>query len=97
MRYLPILEELFQSDTAIFLLVGLVFGTVMGTNRKISGKRRVGAGISLSLYALCEVIVNLHGSYLREILALFVGTAALGCFLGFLGCMIFARVRGSVE
>nr|WP_302595677.1 hypothetical protein [uncultured Acetatifactor sp.] len=59
MRYFPILQELFQSDSAIFLLVGLVFGTVMGLGLRAPGKRALGlrapgkralgAGVSLFL------------------------------------------------
>ncbi len=49
MRYFPILQELFQSDSAIFLLVGFVFGTVMGLGLRAPGKRALGAGVSLFL------------------------------------------------
>ena len=94
MRYFPILQELFQSDSAIFLLVGFVFGTVMGLGLRAPGKRALGAGVSLFLYAVCEIVCNLRGSYLTELVALFVGTAALGSLLGFVGCLALARKKG---
>nr|WP_300660482.1 hypothetical protein [uncultured Acetatifactor sp.] len=58
MRYFPILQELFQSDSAIFLLVGLVFGTVMGLGLRAPGKRALG---SLLGFAGCLALVRKKG------------------------------------
>lgn len=44
MRYFPILDELFASDTIIFLLIGLAFATVLGifvTKNKITTAERM--------------------------------------------------------
>lgn len=94
MRYFPILQELFESDSSIFLLVGFVFGMVMGLTMRKTRKLCIGLGISLSLYALCELAVNFGKSYMTEMTALFLGTGALGSFLGFSICVIRLLLAG---
>jgi hypothetical protein len=34
MKYIPILQELFESDTVIFLIVGIVIAVIMGLFKK---------------------------------------------------------------
>lgn len=92
MRYLPALDELFHSDSVIFLLIGLVF-TVPIAVRIDSRKNLVGIIISVIIYGTCEMASNVHTSYLLEIILLFVGTIAIGSVLGFLIGFIISKIR----
>lgn len=93
MKYLPILDELFASDSIIFLLIGLACAILIGIKMKGTKKNLVGALISLLFYIICEIISNFHTGYLTEILLLFVGTAALGGFVGFMVCLIVFKIK----
>lgn len=90
MKFLPILDELFASDSIIFLLIGLACAILMGIKTK---KHLVGALISLLVYIICEIISNFHTGYLTEILLLFVGTTALGGFVGFIVFLIVFKIK----
>ena len=82
MRYLPILGELFESDTVVFLIIGAGLGFLLGFLFKNS-KSRIRAVISFAaVYAVCEGIANIHTNFLVEFILLFVGTAALGAIAG---------------
>ena len=94
MRYLPILGELFSSDSAIFMLIGLVIATIIGIKMKNVRKNTIGVAICLITYVVCEIISQVVGmNYLVEIIALFVGTIAIGGFIGFLIGLIVSKVR----
>ena len=94
MRYLPILSELFSSDSAIFMLIGLVIATIIGIKMKNVRKNTIGVAICLITYVVCEIISQVVGmNYLVEIIALFVGTIAIGGFIGFLIGLIVSKVR----
>lgn len=94
MRYLPILGELFSSDSAVFMLIGLVIATIIGIKMKNTRKNIIGAAICLITYAVCEIISQVVGmNYLLEFIALFVGTTAIGGFIGFLIGFIVSKVR----
>lgn len=94
MRYLPILGELFSSDSAIFMLTGLVIATIIGIKMKNARKNIIGVAICLVTYVICEIVSNIIGmNYLVEIIALFVGTIAIGGFIGFLIGLIVYKVR----
>lgn len=83
MKYLPILEELFESDTVIIFLIGLAGALLSGFRLKGYKKTGTAAGISTLVYGVCEAASNLRGSYLQQILLLILGTAALGFLAGF--------------
>lgn len=87
MRYLPILEELFHSDTVCFFLVALGITVLagLGMGRKKAG---IGCGTALAVYLVCEAASNVHTNYLVEIILLVVGTCALGCLAGFFFCCL---------
>lgn len=85
MEPFTILQELWESDTVIFALIGCAVAVWIGILRKQPGKRLTGAIISAALYAVCEILSGLHTSYLPAILLLFVGTTALG---GCIGCLL---------
>ena len=72
------MDELFSSDSIIFLLIGLVTALVIGLVLKSNKKRKVGIVMSIITYALCEVISNIPAPFLITIIALLVGTLALG-------------------
>lgn len=91
MKYFPIMQELFESDTALFLLVGLAVALAVGIRFRSRKKAAAGAGISLLVYAACEVGVYLAGNYLAEIVLLFAGTLAIGGVIGFLAGAFFVR------
>lgn len=94
MRYLPILGELFSSDSAIFMLIGLVIATIIGIKMKNTRKNIIGVAICLITYIICEIVSQVVGmNYLVEIIALFVGTIAIGGFIGFLIGLIVSKVR----
>ena len=94
MRYLPILDELFASDSVIFLLIGLVIAIVIGSALK-SDKRRMGGGIaSIIIYAVCEVVSNIPAPFLVSMIALFIGTIAIGSFIGFWVTFVVSKIRG---
>lgn len=94
MKYLPILGELFSSDSAIFMLIGLVIATIIGTKMKNTRKNTIGLAICLITYVVCETLSQVVGmNYLVEIIALFVGTIAIGGFIGFLIGFIVSKVR----
>ena len=89
----PILDELLSSDTVILLLIGLVFALVIGVALKTVKQNRIGVGINLAVYLGCEALSNLRTNYLIELVALLVGTIALGGLIGFLIGLLIARIR----
>lgn len=89
MKYFPILQELFESDTVIFLIIGLVISILAGLCLKSRKKLIVSSVIALSVYAFCEILSNLRSNYMSELILLFFGTAAIGCFIGFFVCSLF--------
>ncbi len=93
MRYLPILSELFSSDTVIFLLIGLAVFTAAGIMTAKTKKNVVGMVICLAVYAVCEILMNIRSSYLIEFILLFAGTVALGGALGFAIGAIVSKIR----
>lgn len=93
MRYLPILEELFSSDSVIFMLIGLVIATIIGIVMKSTKKNIIGLVICFAVYAISELISNIRSSYLLELILLFVGTFAIGGIIGFLIGIIVSKIR----
>lgn len=94
MKCLPILGELFSSDSAIFMLIGLAITTIIGIKMKNTRKNTIGLAICLITYVVCEIVSQVVGmNYLVEIIALFVGTIAIGGFVGFLVGLIVSKVR----
>lgn len=91
MKYLPILQELFESDSVIFLLIGLVVSAIVGIKLRDTNKRIDCAGTALLIYAICEVLSNLTNGYFAGILLLFLGTVALGGFIGFAASCLFGH------
>ena len=82
MKYLPILEELFQSDTIILLLIGFIVALLLGL--KLGNKKKVciGVGVSFFIYIVCEILSNIVYNYLASFILLFAGTFAIGSLMG---------------
>jgi uncharacterized membrane protein YccC len=93
MNHLPILQELFESDTRLFLIVGISIAVVMRMfllNRK---SVIYALAVSVVVYAVCELLSNVPTNFLVELILLFVGTVALGSTIGFLVSCFIGRVR----
>ena len=84
MKFLPVLSELFSSDSIIFMIIGFAIAVLISI--RISDKRKglVGMAAGLSVYAVCEIILNIRTNNALEIVLIFAGTVALGLCLGFL-------------
>jgi uncharacterized membrane protein YczE len=90
---LPILQELFESDTLLFLIVGISIAVVMRIfllNRKTV---IYALAVSVVVYAVCELLSNVPTNFLVELILLFVGTVALGSTIGFLVSCFIGRAR----
>ncbi len=83
MKYLPILEELFESDVIIFMLIGLVVAVIIGNAAK-KVKFGLSMAVTLGIYFVCEMLLNITANFLVELVSLFVGTLSFGAFVGFL-------------
>jgi hypothetical protein len=93
MKYLPILGELFESDSVIFLIIGIVIAVVMGLILKKRLNLRTALITSVVTYAVCELLSNIHTNFMVEIILVFVGTAALGCFIEFLARLLIRKCK----
>lgn len=95
MRYLPILEELYSSDSVLFMAAGVIVALVISVKFCDTKSNLLGMIGSFVVYAICEVLSNFYTNYMLEIALLFVGTLALGAFIGFLiGSIVSVRSRG---
>ena len=92
MKYLPILSELFSSDSVIFLVAGLVVAFALGMALKALKKTGIGMMASVVVYALCEALSNVP-AYLVEIITVYIGTSAIGCVVGFLISYLVLKTR----
>ena len=93
MKYLPIMGELFSSDSFIFMLIGLVVAAIIGIVMKSTKKNIVGLGSCFAIYVISEIISNMRSSYLLELILLFVGTLAIGGIIGLLIGLIVSKIR----
>ena len=83
-RYLPILSELFESNTVIIFAIGAGLGFLFGFLFKDIRHRNRALISCFAGYALCEIIADIpmRANFLLEIILLFIGTAALGALVG---------------
>ena len=63
MRYFPILDELFSSDSIIFMFIGLVIASIIGVKIKSTRKNLIGIIGSLIVYVICEVVSIIHTNF----------------------------------
>ncbi len=87
MKYFPILEELFESDTVMFLLIGVVIAAIAGLRCKKQKKLIAAIVTSVLVYGICELLSNMPANFMMVFILLFVGTAAIGCGIGFCICL----------
>lgn len=93
MKYLPIFQELFESDSIIFMLIGLGLSLFIGIKLNDIKKNIFSLASSVALYTICELISNIHTNYMIEFILLFVGTVAIGGITGFLISTIIVNIR----
>ena len=93
MKYLPILDELFSSDSILFLLIGLIIALIIGLRLKPTKKITVGMIASIIVYVFCEVVSIIPVTFLFEIIALFIVTIAIGCLIGFLIALVVSKIK----
>ena len=93
MKYVPILQELLESDTYILLLLGIIISVIAGL--RLKGRKRLGLALlgSAVAYGACECLSRFHTNFMLELILLFVGTAALGCCIGFAVCLVIRAIR----
>lgn len=94
MKYFTVLDELFSSDTLLIAALGFIAALVLGLFTKCK-KNILPLAVSLTAYALCEVLLNFITNYFLEILLLFAGTASLGAFIGFLAAYVVKRLKNN--
>ncbi len=93
MKYLPIFQELFESDSIVFMLIGLILAVFIGIKMNDTRQIIISVVSSFALYVVCELISNIHTNFMFEIILLFVGTIALGGIIGFLISTLVLKVR----
>ena len=93
MKYFPIFQELFESDSVIFMLIGLILAVYIGAQMKSARKTVIGFGLNFVLYIICEFASNIHTNFLIEIILIIVGTAAIGGTIGFQISAILAKLE----
>ena len=82
MDHLFILSTLLSGGSTAILPIGLAIGIISGINIKDRNKRRAGLIASFAVYVICELLMHIH-SY-AMIFAAYIGTIAIGAFLGFI-------------
>jgi hypothetical protein len=83
-KYVPILQELFESNTVILLIFGIVIAAIMCLYLKKKRSLEFALITSIVVYVVCELMSNIRTNFMIEIILLFVGTIALGCCIVFL-------------
>ena len=83
---------MFSSDSVIFLVAGLVVAFALGMALKALKKTGIGMMASVIVYALCEALSNVP-AYLVAIITVYIGTIAIGCFVGFLISYLVLKTR----
>lgn len=93
MKYLPIFQEVFESDSIIIMFLGLIVAVLIGMAIKNPKGKLIAMLISFGIYAVCEIISNVRTNFMLEIALLFVGTIAMGAIIGFLISYVISKIR----
>ena len=93
MKYFPIFQELFESDSIVFMLIGFISALCIGIKMNDIRRTVIGLASSFVLYVICELASNLHTNYMIELILLFIGTIAIGGIIGFLISTIVAKIK----
>lgn len=92
MKYLPIFQELLESDSIIFMLIGLILAVIIGIKMNDIRKNIISLVSCFALYAVCELISNVHTNFMIELILFFIGTVAIGGIIGFLAGIVVVKV-----
>lgn len=93
MESFPVFQELFESNSIIFMPIGLVLSVFIGIKMNDTRKNIISLVASLTLYVICESVSNMHTNYMIELILLFAGTIAVGGIIGFLISTVVVKVR----
>ena len=96
MTYFPIVQELFESDLYIFILIGFVVALLIGLTNLIIKTRVILILVSLAVYVLCEIVLNTYTNNLMMLL-LFIGAFSIGAFIGFVLTLIIYKLRNRAK
>lgn len=97
MNFFPIFQELFESDSMIIMLIGLVFAGIIGIKMNNTRKNVISLVSSFVLYVVCEWFSSVHTNFMIELILLFAGTIAIGGVIGFLISILVVKVRHNVQ
>ncbi len=97
MSHFPILQEMLESNSVIFAVVGLILGRAVGMKLKTPKRNLIAALISAVMYAVCEVLAQHPASYAMGIVLLGVGTVAVGATVALLISTVIEKVRSKGE
>lgn len=97
MTYLPILQELLESDTFIFMIIGIIIAVLTALRMKNHKKYIRAIVISVVIYAICEFVSNIRTNFMLELMLLFVGTVSLGCLIGFIICLLIRLLKNGKD
>lgn len=97
MSHFPILQEMFESDSVYFMVIGLILGRVIGMKLKSPKRNLIAALISAAVYAVCEVLANTPANYMLAFVLLGVGTVAIGATVALLISAVIEKVRSKRE
>ena len=93
MKYLPIIEELFQSDSLYIFLIGAVAALFTGLIKLSRKSRIILLCITAVIYVVCEAGMNISTKNSIGFPLFFIGTISLGAFAGFLVTAVFSIIR----
>ena len=93
MSYTPFFEGLFNSDAPIFAIFSLFVFAIAGYMLKTRKRNAIGLGISVGVYVICAILVNVFQDLAVQIIGLVVGAIAFGAAVGFIIGLIFALFR----
>lgn len=93
MAYLPILDELFSSDSVVFVIIGIVVAVFISIKIAENRKKFIGMMVNFLIYVVCEAASNIHINYAIDLALLIIGAIAVGLFLGFLIGIVVSKIR----
>lgn len=96
MTYFPIVQELFDSDLYVFLLIGFVIAILISLTNLNIKTRVILILVSLAVYVLCEIVLNIYTNNLMMLL-LFIGAFSIGAFIGFVLTLIINKLRNRAK
>ena len=97
MSHFPILQEMLESNSVIFAVVGLILGRAVGMKLRTPKRNLIAALISGAVYAVCEVLEQHPASYAMGIALLGVGTVAVGATVALIISAVIEKVRSKGE